>query len=747
MSRIRSLPCTALTLTPLARAIRFGLCATFVTGAFIPLVPALAQTPAATGSASAPAEANLQTITIKASSSGNATTEGTGSYTTEAASTATGLSLSLRETPQSVTVVTRERLDDQALGNIKEVIDQTTGVLAQEVDSARFGFKARGFDITNLQVDGVASTWEGAWAAGQHATDTALFDRVEVVRGATGLLTGAGNPSAAINMVRKRANSKEFAGEVSVGVGTDNERNAMVDLSTPINTEGTVRGRVVGSLRKKDSFRAGAEDDASLFYGTVAADLTPATTLTVGASMQTNDPRKPTWGGLPSWFTDGTPTGFDSEASTAANWTRFKSENKVVFTELTHLLDNDWKLRGIAQHSETTADAKLLYLFGTLDRTTGLGLSAWPGYYLTSRKQDDLALQATGPFSAFGRKHEVSVGFQHSRQAFVANARDAAAWPTVGNFFQWTGESPEPAWGPVVPYESYDTTQTGFYGVTRLMLADPLKLILGARASEYKRDGMAYGGTAYGYKHNKVTPYAGLIYDINDTYSAFASYASIFNPQEERDRFGNYLDPIEGESKELGLKAEYLGGRLNAGLTLFQIDQDNLAQPDTGQLVPGTNPPSQAYRPAQGTRSRGFEVDVSGEVAPGLNLSVGWAQFKAEDAAGETVNPSHPRKVLKLFSTYRFPGAWNRLVLGGGVNWVSSHHGEGVAPSGAIDRITQPSYTLLNLMARYEFNPATSLQLNIDNATDERYYSQIGFFSQYAWAEPRSVLLTLKHRF
>src|SRR5690606_7184035 len=256
------------------------------------------------------------------------------------------------------------------------------------VDSARFGFKARGFDITNLQVDGVASTWEGAWAAGQHATDTALFDRVEVVRGATGLLTGAGNPSAAINMVRKRANSKVFAGEVSVGVGTDNERNAMVDLSTPINAEGTVRGRVVGSLRKKDSFRAGAEDDASLFYGTVAADLTPATTLTVGASTQTNDPRKPTWGGLPSWYTDGTPTGFDSEASTAANSTRFKSENKVVFTELTHLLDNDWKLRGIAQHSETTADAKLLYLFGTLDRSTGLGLSAWPGYYLTSRKQD-----------------------------------------------------------------------------------------------------------------------------------------------------------------------------------------------------------------------------------------------------------------------------------------------------------------------------------------------------------------------
>jgi outer membrane receptor for ferric coprogen and ferric-rhodotorulic acid len=688
----------------------------------------------------------LQPVTVQGRATPAQTTEGTRSYTTEAASTATGLSLSLRETPQSVTVVTRERMNDQALASVKEVVDQTTGVMAQELDSARYSFKARGFDITNLQVDGIASTWEGAWTAGQHAADTALFDRVEVVRGATGLLTGAGNPSAAINMVRKRAQSKVFAGEVNLGLGTDNETNAMVDLSTPFNAEGSVRGRFVGSLRKKDSYRNAASEESSLFYGTVAADLTPATTFTVGASQQTDDPKNPTWGGLPSWYTDGGRTAFDRGTSTSANWTRFKSENQTVFAELAHRLDNDWRLRAIAQHSEVSGDARLLYVFGDLERNTGLGLSGWPGYYLTTRKQEDLALQASGPFSAFGRSHEVTVGFQHSKQKFNADSRSALNWPTIGNFFQWTGDSPEPAWGPVTPYESFNTTQTGFYAATRLSITDPLKLILGARASEWKRDGIGYDRIAYASKHDKVTPYAGLIYDINDTYSAFASYTSIFNPQELRDRNGRYLDPVEGESKEVGLKAEYFGGRLNAGLTVFQIDQDKLGQPDTGYLVPGTNPPAQAYRAAEGTRSRGYEIDVSGELTEGLNLSVGWAQFKARDALGEAVNPSHPRKVLKVFGTYRLPGM-NKLVLGGGVNWVSSHYGEGITPAGTVGRITQPSYTLLNLMARYEFTPQTSLQLNIDNATDEKHYSQVGFFSQYSWAEPRSVLLTLKHSF
>lgn len=689
----------------------------------------------------------LKTVTVRASSTPTLTTENTQSYTAEGASTATGLTLTLRETPQSVTVVTRERLDDQGLNSIKDVVEQTAGISSQEFDSARYGFAARGFDITNLQVDGVATAWEAGWSAGESLSGVAIYDRIEIVRGAAGLLVGVGNPSAAINMVRKRATSKVFTGQLELGLGNHQQTHGMVDLSTPLNAEGSVRARVVGALQKQDSVRQGAGEDHKEFYGTVAADLTPRTQLTVGASQQVNDPKSPSWGGIPAWYSDGSRTDFDPSTTTSADWTRYKATNKVAFAELKHRLDNDWKLRSTVQHSETGGFSKLLYIYGVVDRQTGLGLTAWPGRYATTRKQDDVDLQASGPFDAFGRRHELTMGLQHSTQKFDADGYPALSWPDVGDFRNWTGHSAEPVWGDRYDYESFKTTQTGLYAATKLSLTDPLKLILGARATEWKKSGLDYYGSAYAIKHSKVTPYAGLVYDLNDTYSAFASYTSIFNPQSERDRNGRYLDPIEGNSKEVGIKAEYLDGRLNAGLTLFQIDQDNLAQADVGQMVPGSSPPAQAYYAAQGTRSRGFELDVSGELQPGWNLSVGLSQFKAQDAANKDVNSDMPRKMLKVFTSYRLPGAWSKLVLGGGVNWVGGHYGEGLDPTGNVSRIEQAAYTLVNLMARYEISPQTSLQLNIDNATDKRYYSQVGFYSQYAWAEPRSVLLTLKHRF
>ena len=163
----------------------------------------------------------LEAVTVTAESAGaSPVTEGTGSYTTEATRTATRLTLAPRETPQSVSVITRQVMDDFAVESITDVVNMTTGVSSKAFDSSRNGFSARGFDITNLMVDGVPTTWSAGWAAGETQMDTLLYDRVEVVRGATGLVTGAGNPSAAINMVRKRADSVQPRGFVSGQVGS-----------------------------------------------------------------------------------------------------------------------------------------------------------------------------------------------------------------------------------------------------------------------------------------------------------------------------------------------------------------------------------------------------------------------------------------------------------------------------------------------------------------------------------------------
>ncbi|WP_150629623.1 TonB-dependent siderophore receptor, partial [Pseudomonas fluorescens] len=137
-------------------------------------------------------------------------TEDTGSYTTGATTTATKLPLTLRETPQSVTVVTRQQMDDRGVQSVGDALKNTPGITSQKYDSDRTEFSARGFAITNFQYDGVNIPYDGVYGENPNNTDDAAnLDRVEVIKGATGLMTGAGDPSATVNLVRKKP-TKEF---------------------------------------------------------------------------------------------------------------------------------------------------------------------------------------------------------------------------------------------------------------------------------------------------------------------------------------------------------------------------------------------------------------------------------------------------------------------------------------------------------------------------------------------------------
>ncbi|WP_022960859.1 TonB-dependent siderophore receptor [Halopseudomonas pelagia] len=684
----------------------------------------------------------LEPVTVTAEAGKTPITEGTESYTTDSMNTATRLSLPIRHTPQSVSVVTRQMIDDMALESITDVVNVTTGVTSKALDSSRSGFAARGFDITNLQIDGVPTTWSSGWAAGETDMDTLIYDRVEIVRGATGLVTGAGNPSAAINLVRKRADSKVFTGSVSGQVGSWDRYQGTMDVSAALNESGSVRGRVVGSYLEEDSFVDLAANEKSVLFGTLGIDLTDNTQLNLGASYQENSPTGSMWGGLPTWFSDGTRTDWSRSKTTAADWTEWASKHSTYYANIEHSFDSGTKLYAAYSRSVNEGDLRLLYLSGAPDKTTGLGMSASPTWYDVKREQDNLDLYATTPFQFGGRSHEVTVGLMHSKQELITDNRARLSVPAVGNYYQWDGSYAEPQWGPSRTYTTQDTEQLGAYAVARLRLADPLQLIIGSRISNWETSGTKWDGTGYEFEHDKeLTPYAGLIYDINDQYSAYVSYSEIFNPQDYQDRNGDYLDPLEGQNYEAGLKAEYFGGRLNAALALFRIEQDNLAQPDVGQVVPGGI--AQAYYPAQGTTSNGYEIELSGALSDNWNLLVGWAQFSAKDADGEYVNTRFPRRTANLFSTYRI----NRLTLGAGLNWEDSNYTRANNPLGQSEKLEQDAYALVNVMARYQISDELSAQLNIDNLLDEKYYSQIGFYSQYAFGAPRHSKLTVKYSF
>lgn len=687
----------------------------------------------------------LPEIKVQAQTLGE-TTEGTGSYTTGRAKTATPLSMSLRDTPQSVSVVTQQRIEDQGLVSITDVINNVTGVSVNQYETNRAGFTARGFDINNLQIDGVPTTWDQAWSSGEVASSLAIYDRVEVVRGATGLMTGAGNPSAAINLVRKRANSKEFKGSAEIGVGSWNERRVLVDVSTPVNEDQTLRARVVGERQEGDTWVDLMSNKSQTVFATIEADLSPNTLLSVGFSRQENKARGPMWGGVPVWYSDGSRTNWDRSKTTAANWTRWDSTYENYFANLEHRFDNGWKLRADYSMGDRSGDSYLLYLYGAPNRATGLGMGGGAGSYQTGTEQSDIGLHASGPFQLMGRSHELAFGYTHSEQKFKSDTRGYIGVP-VGNFNSWNGSVAEPAWNPLGYYQNDTTTQDAMYAVARLSLADPLKLILGARVTNYEKSGNA-ASLPRPYQTLKVdrevTPYAGLIYDINDNFSAYASYTDIFQPQNVSDISGKYLDPIVGKSAEAGIKGEFFDGRLNASFSLFHIKQDNLGQ-STGTYIPGTT--NFAYRPAAGATSDGYEFDLAGELAPGWNASAGYTQYDATEASGADFNSVYPRKLFRIFTTYRLPGAWNALTVGGGVNWEGSTYTNASNPLGVTERIEQKAYSLVNLMARYQFSKQLSAQFNINNVFDEKYFGMFAAYGAITYGAPRNAALTLKYQF
>lgn len=678
-----------------------------------------------------------------------------GAYTAnERIDTATGLGLTLQETPQSVSVMTIQRMEDQNLQTLTDVINNAPGVSAKVSDSSRDRYSSRGFTINNYQLDGVPVAWSGGYNAGESQTSTAIFERVEVVRGATGLLTGAGNPSASVNLVRKHADNAEFAGSLDVNVGSWNNYGGTIDVAGGLTDEGSVRGRVIASYEERDSFVDLLGDKTSVFYGVIDADITDSTLLRVGISYQKNDPTASQWGGLPAWYADGTRTDWDREKTTAAKWSSWASENESVFINLNHEFDNGWQVKFNVNHDKNTADLKLLYLYGAPDKTTGLGMGGSPYRANTSSDQNGLSMQVTGNYTLFDREHDLVFGATYSTLDFENKRYSRTNIAPVGDFNQWDGSYAEPDWSPTSTLTIDRTTeQTGYYAASRLSLTDNFNVILGGRIADWElkqtRDNVdiEYGDSGV------FIPYAGALYTFNDTHTIYSSYTEIFQPQNNQDRNGSYLDPLTGKSYEMGLKSSFFDDILHTTVTVFKIDQDNLAQDDInpngdGFFVPGTTPPAQASKTVQGTETEGFEFEIVGEPIQNLNVSFSYTQFTAEDATGEDVNTDQPRKLLKLFTTYNFSGNFENLTIGGGINWEGANYTDTRNPvTGSPEKLEQKSYSLVNLMANYNLNDQLSMQLNIDNILDETYYSQIGFFRQLANGEPRSFNLNLKYNF
>ncbi|MGE4431997.1 MAG: TonB-dependent siderophore receptor [Sphingobium sp.] len=669
---------------------------------------------------------------------------------------ATGLDLTPRETPQSITIITREQIDDQGAATVADVLEYTTGLSVKRVDRGRNLLSARGFDITNFQLDGMPFATGNI---GMEETSTALYERVEVVRGAAGLLQGAGEPSASINMVRRKADARELTGDLTLEGGTWNHFSGVVDLSTPLTSDGSVRARFVGEVHRQDAFIDLESSNGITLYGVIGADIGSGTRISAGASYQRDERNGVMWSQLPYWYSDGSRSRASRSTTTGAKWNEWDTVEQSAFLSIEQDLAQNWSLKADVSYFRQTEDSKLIWLWGSPDRVTGQGMDVWPYWYLTKPNQWNLNLQVKGGYTLFGRQHELVVGAMYNRLkgGWTNRDPDPATVAPVGDFNEWDGSYPEPQWGPRFRMSGFGTTkQSAVYGVTRLQILEPLKLIVGGRLSSWTRNEelALYTAEPYRIKHKNVfTPYAGAILDFNSYLSAYASYTSIFNPQTSRDRTGRYLDPLEGTNYEAGLKADLMDGRLRASAAIFRIEQDNFAVPDIDpgppeviHYVPGTT--DVASRAAQGTVSKGYEIEMQGELLPRWDISVGWSHFKATDADGADVQAHQPRRVFRMATKYEFGGVLDGFSFGGSLRWESRPPQTATNPgTGETEAVGQKSYALVNLMGAFDVTEQLSLQVNVNNVFDKTYYNTNSWFGGYIYGEPRNVRATLRYGF
>lgn len=185
--------------------------------------------------------ATLGEVRVTAQGQQSAITEGSGSYTTAAVAAATKLDLSIRETPRSGSVITRQSMDDRSMFTLNEVVKNTTGLTLTKCGDERPRFNSRGFQLDHLMMDGLPVFWEEAALSSGLLSQ---YDRVEIVRGASGLMEGAGSPGGSINLVRKRP-TREFQGALTAGAGSRDNHSTSLDVGGPLNAQGTLRGRTV----------------------------------------------------------------------------------------------------------------------------------------------------------------------------------------------------------------------------------------------------------------------------------------------------------------------------------------------------------------------------------------------------------------------------------------------------------------------------------------------------------------------
>lgn len=660
------------------------------------------------------------------------------SYTAPGASIGSKELIPLREIPNSVSVITQQRIQDLNLFTVADALNQVTGVTVISNDTTQSQYYSRGYVLSVIN-DGIPA-YNGL--SGYEQLDLAIYDRVEVLRGPSGVFIGTGNIGGVVNLVRKRPEDTFDFSSTST-VGSWNDYRTELDATGPLNQSRSVRARIVAVGQDRDFFYDRSHDRKWVGYGTLDWSITPSTTLSVWTTVQ-DDHTKISFTGVPAWSTGGL-LNVPRSTNPYPSWNRYSWKTKDYGADFEQRLGSGWVLRARTTRRDQEFYFKDGFPYTGVDPVANT-VTYYRRAYDYNYRRDAVDFYASGPLTVFDRTHHLLVGYNYDS---LYTGYVGVVAPQLQNILFGHPELVPDFDLPDDRGGQSKSTQSGYYGQLRASITDPLTLVLGGRISKFDTKSYSWApGTVnpwtWGAKAtHEFTPYAALIYDLTKQLSVYGSYADIFIPQSQLKVSGEALNPRRGKQYEVGTKGEFFDKKLIASVAVFDLK-------DKGRAFPVEPTTLGRYVNAGEVESKGWETEVSGSPYPGVELQAGYTRLDtayAKDKANQGLifDTWEPRHTYKFWAKYEFQKSpFKGLTTGLGINYASRSW----AGTGTSAVRTQSGYSVVSALVGYNITPHLSANLNANNLFDTIYYTRLGGTNTYnTYGDPRNFTLTVRYSF
>jgi iron complex outermembrane recepter protein len=635
-----------------------------------------------------------------------ATGQKEGGYAVPNSSVGTRTDAKLRDVPQSIQVVPRQVIEDQAATDIEDVLRNVSGVSQQGGDSGR-QINIRGLDAT----DNIKTGGTGGVSPAQIDFDLSNIEQVEVLKGPSSVLYGSGEPGGIINIVTKQP-LKDPRYELTGTIGNFDRYRGAVDFTGPLNENKTILYRLNASYGDEGSFIDFVNSKEFAIFPVLRFQLGKNTDLTLEGSYEnqseTLDGDLPVVGTiLPNPLGKVPRNRFLGEP----DFNKQNISKGDIGYRLNHRFSDNWSVTNQFKASFGNNNLQAVFSDGLEADNRTISRSANQG--TTSQEQYTLQTDVKGKVKTGIVNHDLLVGLELSRGISKGQFRDALNTPSIDLFEPEYGNLPSDF--EVRLSEKIIGNTVGIYAQDLLSIGDKVKILIGGRfdwSQENFEDRLA--GTSETNEATGFSPRVGIVYQPIKPVSLFAGWSRSFTPNFGADAAGNLFKPTTGEQLEVGVKTEFLDGKLAATLAAYQINRRN-------DFVPDPNNPDEQIQIGE-QRSRGIEFDLTGEPLPGLRLIATYAYTDAkitEDTTGREGNrlgsvPQHSGSLWAIYELQK--GNLKGFGFGAGIFASSDFPG-----SAEDDTFTAPGYLRTDALLYYRRNN-WRVQLNVENLFDTEYF-------------------------